>query len=220
MNCPKCGSEDLQKKGMRAGRQRYRCKSCSSSFTEGVPYKEAPKYEVLDKVCPHCGTKYKSENENDRKGFPTSVMFILIVIFVAVIFLIMNYNKKDYNNSTSNIKENTNEIIENENEIKNKNEFDKIKKSNNYSIVVVISNNCPYCEIFKPILEDVVQEYNVNIYYLNIDSNFYNSVDLDTSVYATPTIVIYKNGKVINNIMGYKEKNDLINILKKNGVIK
>ena len=176
--------------------------------------------EISDKakVCPHCGTKYKSENENDRKGFPTSVMFILIVIFVAVIFLMMNYNKKDYNNSTSGIKENTNEIIGNE--IKTKNEFDKIKKSNNYSIVVVISNVCPYSEIFKPILEDVVQEYNVNIYYLNIDSNFYNSVDLDTSVYATPTIVIYKNGKVINNIMGYKEKNDLINILKKNGVIK
>ena len=178
--------------------------------------------EISDKakVCPHCGTKYKSENENDRKGFPTSVMFILIVIFVAVIFIIMNYNKKDYNNSTSDTKENTNEIIENENEIKTKNEFDKIKKSNNYSIVVVISNVCPYSEIFKPILEDVIQEYNVNIYYLNIDSNFYNSVDLDTSVYATPTIVIYKNGKVINNIMGYKEKNDLINILKKNGVIK
>ena len=158
--------------------------------------------EISDKakVCPHCGTKYKSENENDRKGFPTSVMFILIVIFVAVIFIIMNYNKKDYNNSTSDTKENTNEIIENENEIKTKNEFDKIKKSNNYSIVVVISNVCPYSEIFKPILEDVIQEYNVNIYYLNIDSNFYNSVDLDTSVYGTPTTIIYKNGKVINNI--------------------
>ena len=127
--------------------------------------------EISDKakVCPHCGTKYKRENEN---------------------------------------------------EIKTKNEFDKIKKSNNYSIVVVISNVCPYSEIFKPILEDVIQEYNVNIYYLNIDSNFYNSVDLDTSVYGTPTTIIYKNGKVINNIMGYKEKNDLINILKKNGVIK
>ena len=174
--------------------------------------------EISDKAkkCPHCGIKCK--NENDVKVFPTSVMFILIVIFVAVIFLMMNYNKKDYNNSTSGIKENTNEIIGNE--IKTKNEFDKIKKSNNYSIVVVISNNCHYCEIFNPILEDVIQEYNVNIYYLNIDSNFYNSVDLDTSVYATPTIVIYKNGKVINNIMGYKEKNDLINILKKNGVIK
>ena len=180
--------------------------------------------EISDKAkkCPHCGIKCK--NEKDVKVFPTSVMFILIVIFVAVIFLMMNYNKKDYNNSTSGIKENTNEIIENENEneneIKTKNEFDKIKKSKNYSIVVVISNNCSYSEIFKPILEDVIQEYNVNIYYLNIDSNFYNSVDLDTSVDGTPTTIIYKNGKVINNIMGYKEKNDLINILKKNGVIK
>lgn len=174
--------------------------------------------EISDKAkkCPHCGIKCK--NENDVKVFPTSVMFILIVIFVAVIFLMMNYNKKDYNNSTSGIKENTNEIIGNE--IKTKNEFDKIKKSKNYSIVVVISNNCHYCEIFNPILEDVIQEYNVNIYYLNIDSNFYNSVDLDTSVYGTPTTIIYKNDKVINNIMGYKEKNDLINILKKNGVIK
>lgn len=174
--------------------------------------------EISDKAkkCPHCGIKCK--NENDVKVFPTSVMFILIVIFVAVIFLMMNYNKKDYNNSTSGIKENTNEIIGNE--IKTKNEFDKIKKSKNYSIVVVISNNCHYSEIFNPILEDVIQEYNVNIYYLNIDSNFYNSVDLDTSVYGTPTTIIYKNDKVINNIRGYKEKNDLINILKKNGVIK
>lgn len=176
--------------------------------------------EISDKAkkCPHCGTKYKSKNENDRKGFPTGLMFILIVIFVAVIFLMMNYNKKDYNNLTSGIKKNTNEIIGNE--IKTKNEFDKIKKSKNYSIVVVISNNCHYSEIFKPILEDLIQEYNVNIYYLNIDSNFYNSVDLDTSVYGTPTTIIYKNDKVINNISGYKEKKDLINILKKNGVIK
>lgn len=178
--------------------------------------------EISDKAkkCPHCWTKYKSENENDRKGFPTGLMFILIVIFVVAIFLMMNYNKKDYNNSTPTNPGNTNEIIENENEIKTKNEFDNIKKSKNYSIVVVISNNCHYCEIFNPILEDVIQEYNVNIYYLNIDSNFYNSVDLDTSVYGTPTTIIYKNDKVINNIRGYKEKNDLINILKKNGVIK
>ena len=86
--------------------------------------------EISDKAkkCPHCGIKYKSESENDRKGFPTGLMFILIVIFVAVIFLMMNYNKKDYNNSTSGTKENTNEIIENENEIKTKNEFDKINK--------------------------------------------------------------------------------------------
>lgn len=56
MKCPRCGSTDLQKKGKRLGRQRYRCKDCSSSFTEGIKYKEAPIYEALDKVCSRCGS--------------------------------------------------------------------------------------------------------------------------------------------------------------------
>ena len=56
MNCPRCGSENLQKKGKRLGNQRYRCKDCSASFTEGVPYKEAPNYEVLEKKCSRCGS--------------------------------------------------------------------------------------------------------------------------------------------------------------------
>lgn len=55
MNCPKCGSENLQKKGKRLGNQRYRCKDCGASFTEGVPYKEAPSYEELEKKCSRCG---------------------------------------------------------------------------------------------------------------------------------------------------------------------
>ena len=55
MKCPRCGSEDLQKKGKRLGNQRYRCKQCSSSFTEGVPYTEAPKHKTLEKKCPKCG---------------------------------------------------------------------------------------------------------------------------------------------------------------------
>ena len=58
MICPKCGGENLQKKGKRLGNQRYRCKDCGSSFTEGVRYIEAPKYEKLKKECPKCGKKH------------------------------------------------------------------------------------------------------------------------------------------------------------------
>lgn len=58
MNCPKCGSENLQKKGKRAGKQRFRCKDCSCSFTEGTLYKEAPTYEKLNKKCSRCGSTH------------------------------------------------------------------------------------------------------------------------------------------------------------------
>lgn len=57
VKCPRCGSKDLQKKGQRLGRQRYRCKKCSSSFTEGVQYREAPTYDKLNISCSKCGSK-------------------------------------------------------------------------------------------------------------------------------------------------------------------
>ena len=58
MKCPRCGSKDLQKKGKRLGKQRFRCKECSCSFTKGIPYKEAPTYERLDKKCSRCGSTH------------------------------------------------------------------------------------------------------------------------------------------------------------------
>lgn len=56
MKCPRCGSTNLQKKGKRGNKQRFRCKDCSSSFTDGVIYKEAPVHEKLQKVCSRCGS--------------------------------------------------------------------------------------------------------------------------------------------------------------------
>ena len=56
MECPKCKSIKLQRKGMRAGKQRYKCTECGSSFTEGVKYHPLKHYEPLtDVVCPGCG---------------------------------------------------------------------------------------------------------------------------------------------------------------------
>ena len=57
--CPVCNSDKLQKKGTRAGKQRYKCTKCGCSFTEGVPYKKGIVYEKkVDKVCPTCGGTY------------------------------------------------------------------------------------------------------------------------------------------------------------------
>lgn len=68
MNCPKCGSTNLQKKGKRLGNQRYRCKECGSSFTEGIPYKESPKYDTLRSKCPKCGYNHVVRDGKLRDG--------------------------------------------------------------------------------------------------------------------------------------------------------
>lgn len=58
MNCPQCKGEDLQKRGKRSGKQRFSCKKCGCSFTEGIPYKKAPSYDPLSKVCLRCGSSH------------------------------------------------------------------------------------------------------------------------------------------------------------------
>lgn len=68
MKCPKCGSEHLQKKGKRAGKQRYKCVECSASFTEGVPYKESIKLPPLDVKCPRCES-HKVNRDGKEKDY-------------------------------------------------------------------------------------------------------------------------------------------------------
>lgn len=58
MKCPRCGSEHLQKKGIRAGKQRYRCTNCRANFCYGVKYKSAPVREKLNKTCLYCGSTH------------------------------------------------------------------------------------------------------------------------------------------------------------------
>lgn len=56
MKCPSCKSTNLQRKGMRAGKQRYRCKDCEANFTEGVPYiRQTQLPPVSGVICPRCG---------------------------------------------------------------------------------------------------------------------------------------------------------------------
>lgn len=68
MKCPNCGSEHLQKKGSRGGKQRYRCTVCFSSFTEGVPYKPAVKLPPLDIECPRCKSHKVNRDGKDNGG--------------------------------------------------------------------------------------------------------------------------------------------------------
>ena len=65
MKCPKCGNENTQKKGMRAGKQRYRCRSCGACFTEGVEYVEQVKMEPLQMTCPSCNSSHIRRDGKD-----------------------------------------------------------------------------------------------------------------------------------------------------------
>ena len=55
MQCPACKSSYVQKKGKRAGKQRYICSNCGAGFTDSVKYRPSVKHPELSKVeCPTC----------------------------------------------------------------------------------------------------------------------------------------------------------------------
>jgi len=55
MKCPNCQSDNVQKKGKRSGKQRYRCSDCGANFTRGIEYQPAKQYPPLEEIrCPQC----------------------------------------------------------------------------------------------------------------------------------------------------------------------
>lgn len=59
MHCPNCRSTKIQKKGKRAGKQRYKCTECGASFTKGISYKPKEIQEPLKAMsCPRCGDSH------------------------------------------------------------------------------------------------------------------------------------------------------------------
>lgn len=107
-------------------------------------------------------------------------------------------------------------------------------KSKEINMIVFGRDNCSYCNLFKPVYNAVANKYNLDIYYFdsnNYDADEYQKViNYDLTVpakcgstgedfklsdgFGTPLTIFTKKGKIVDCIGGYKNRNDLIEILK------
>lgn len=76
---------------------------------------------------------------------------------------------------------------------------------------------CGPCQIMAPIIEELISENkdaNVKIGKLNIDE----AQDISTkyNVMSIPTLMLFKDGKTISRISGYRDKQDLLEWINKN----
>lgn len=113
-------------------------------------------------------------------------------------------------------------------------EFQALLNSNEKAVVLIAKPDCPWCQRYKPIINQVANEYNVVVYYVNTsllsnDEYIYLHDNISVlkdqydsygnPVIPTPMTVIVQSGKDIDNIEGYVEKGEIISFLKKNGII-
>lgn len=133
-----------------------------------------------------------------------------ILLILAVFLLIFTYgcNKKEHIIEIS-----TDEFL---NKIENKESF----------ALYIGNENCSYCVAYKPTLEQVLNDYNIDIYHLDnskLTSEDYNKINPIINVQSTPTIVFIKNGQeksTLDRIIGKVSYEKTVNKFKKNGIIK
>lgn len=100
--------------------------------------------------------------------------------------------------------------------------------SQDINIVYIMRDGCSYCEMMQPIINEVVKENKLNIVTIDIaklDEAGYNELNstnmyLKNTEWGTPTTLIVQNGKVINALVGYREKDVLVEFFKANSVMK
>jgi len=135
---------------------------------------------------------------------------ILIVLLLPVLFVVGCSNGKE-----EKAKKELQEITFEEYNTKINNEED--------FVLYIGSTNCGHCSSFKPKLEEVINENNVDVYYLDISKitdQEYSKLKNKVFLTGTPTTTYFVKGKYgADKIVGDKDKNEIVSFLEKIGYI-
>jgi thioredoxin len=76
-------------------------------------------------------------------------------------------------------------------------------------LVEFFAPRCGYCQRFAPVIDELACEYAgfVKVVQINIDLN--GRTASEYGVTATPTLVFFKNGKLVNQVQGALPKEEM-----------
>lgn len=156
------------------------------------------------------------------KGVKILVVIMITVAIALTSFFVM---KKAYDESQKEIeKENkkAEESISNLTVI-NVSKMKELFSSNDTKIIFVGSLTCPHCTAIKPVINSVVKDLNVTVYYLELstmtdeeNNEYYSINEFLKNNNSIPLVMAVKNNEVIDSFVGEKDSKDVEEFLKKN----
>lgn len=170
----------------------------------------------------------KKEVKKEKKSFSLTskqkdLVLVLLVVVLLVVALVVTMNKKPKLDIELPI------ALEGEAGFTEISYSDyESKMANNESfVVIIIQDGCSYCEKYRPVVEEVANEYKLPIRYLNLtnlnedersalsSSNSY----LKSNNWGTPTTLFMYGSNVVDSISGYVEKDELVKFVTENFVV-
>jgi thioredoxin 1 len=92
------------------------------------------------------------------------------------------------------------------------NEFDEVIK-NGKVLVDFYAEWCGPCKMLGPVVEEVSEELkDVSFYKLNVDES--DEIVRRYSVMSIPTLLVFENGELNNTSVGFKNKEEVKELLK------
>lgn len=103
----------------------------------------------------------------------------------------------------------------------------QIIEEDKYSFMFIGSATCSYCTMFEPELEALLEDYDVDIYYLDLSTTtsdereelFATDSYFEEEQWGTPLSFLYKDGERIDVLSGYQQEEDVVDFLEENNAI-
>lgn len=93
-------------------------------------------------------------------------------------------------------------------------EFYELSKTDTVTVFDFWAPWCGPCKMLAPVLEEVSNELtNIEFYKINVDEN--QEAASEYGVMAIPTLLIFKNGELLEEKSGYLPKEALLELLSK-----
>ena len=92
--------------------------------------------------------------------------------------------------------------------------FQEIINSKEVVLVDFYATWCGPCKMLAPILEDVNKEVSDNVLITKLDIDNALDVAKEYGVMSVPTMIIFKNGKEIERLVGLRQKTQILEVLK------
>lgn len=156
------------------------------------------------------------------KGVKILVVIIITVAIALTSFFVM---KKAYDESQKEIEEENKKAEESISNLTviNVSKMKELFSSNDTKIIFVGSLTCPHCTAIKPVINSVVKDLNVTVYYLELSTmtdeenkEYYSINEFLKNNNSIPLVMAVKNNEVIDSFVGEKDSKDVEKFLKKN----
>ncbi len=94
----------------------------------------------------------------------------------------------------------------------------EVEQAKSLVLVDFYADWCGPCKLMVPVIEELIKEYEgkegVKIGKLNVDES--SATAQKYNIMGIPTLILFKNGKQAEQLVGYKSKEDLKEIIDKN----